>query len=341
VRKAAIVGAGYVARVHAHVLRDLGVPVAAVCGRTRAGAETLGDELGAAAYDDLGRLLESEQVDVLHVCTPNARHAEQTLLALEHGLHVVCEKPLAASAAEAAAMVEAAARADRVAATCYHVRGYPLVRRMRSAIQQGEIGAVRSVHGRYLCDDLLVAPGGGGWRVDPAAAGPSYVVGDLGTHWLDAAEYVAGLRVLEVFAEFVGEPLEDYAALLLRLDHGVVGSLLVSAGVAGRKNQLLLECEGEAGGLTWDQEEPNTLLARSANAPTRLVLKEAGPGARYPAGHAEGYGDAFRNVFADVYRAIAGEQHEPYPTFEEGLRGMAVLEATVQSAREGRWVRVA
>jgi predicted dehydrogenase len=197
------------------------------------------------------------------------------------------------------------------------------------------------VHGRYLCDDLLVAPGGGGWRVDPAAAGPSYAVGDLGTHWLDAAEHVTGLRVLEVFAEFVGEPLEDYAAVLLRLDHGVVGSLLVSAGVAGRKNQLLLECEGDAGGLTWDQEEPNTLLARSGNAPTRLVLKEAGPAARYPAGHAEGYGDAFRNVFADVYRAIAREPHEPYPNFEDGLRGMAVLEATVQSAREGRWVRVA
>jgi predicted dehydrogenase len=341
VTRAAIVGTGYVARVHAHVLRDLGVPVVAVCGRTRAGAEALGRELGATAYDDLAHLLDTEQADVLHVCTPNARHAEQTLLALERGLHVVCEKPLAVSSAEAAAMVEAAARSGRVAATCYHVRGYPLVRRMRAEVESGEMGAVFSTHGRYLCDDLLVAPGGGGWRVEPAAAGPSYVVGDLGTHWLDLAEYVTGLRVVEVFAEFAGEPLEDYAALLLRLDQGVAGSLLVSAGASGRKNQLLFECEAERGGLTWDQEEPNILLSRSAHAPTRLVLKEGGPGARYPAGHAEGYGDAFRNVFADVYRAIAGEPHDQYPTFEDGLRGVALLEAAVASARGGRWVTVA
>jgi predicted dehydrogenase len=339
--RAAIVGTGYVARVHAHVLRDLGVSVVAVCGRTRAGADALGRELRVAAYDDLAHLLDTEQVEVLHVCTPNARHAEQTLLALERGLHVVCEKPLAVSSAEAAAMVEAAARVGRVAATCYHVRGYPLVRRMRAEVQSGGMGAVFSVHGRYLCDDLLVAPGGGGWRVEPAVAGPSYVVGDLGTHWLDLAEYVTGLRVTEVFAEFVGEPLEDYSALLLRLDHGVAGSLLVSAGASGRKNQLLFECEAERGGLTWDQEEPNVLLSRSANAPTRLVMKESGPDARYPAGHAEGYGGAFRNVFADVYRAIAGEPHDQYPTFEDGLRGVSLVEAAVASAREGRWVTVA
>jgi predicted dehydrogenase len=335
--RAAIVGTGYVARVHAHALRALGVRVAAVCGRST--TKELAGELGVAAYDDLARLLEHERPDVLHVCTPNAAHAEQALLALEHGAHVVCEKPLAVSVTEAAELVEAAAVSGLVAACCYHCRGYPLVRRMRTEVGGGAVGAVQAAHGRYACDDAFALPGG--WRVDPAAAGPSYVVGDLGTHWLDLAEYVAGLPVVEVFAEFVGEPLEGWASLLLRLEGGAVGSLVLTAGAAGRKNQLLFELEGTQGGLTWDQEEPNTLLVRHAAAPTELVVKGDGPLARYPAGHAEGYGDAFRNVFAEVYRAVRGEPHEPFPTFADGLRGVQSVDAAVKSARDGCWVPVA
>ena len=335
--RAAIVGTGYVARVHAHALRELGVRVAAVCGRST--TQELADELGATPYDDLGRLLETEQPDVLHVCTPNAAHSEQTLLALEHGAHVVCEKPLAVSTTEAVEMARAAERAGRVAACCYHCRGYPLVRRMRGEIESGALGEIRAVHGRYACDDLFLMPTG--WRYEPAESGPSYVAADLGTHWLDLAEHVTGLRVAEVFAEFAGEPLEHYAALLLRFDGGAAGSVVLTAGAAGRKNQLLLECEGSKGGLTWDQEEPNTLLARDATEPSRVLLKAGGPLARYPAGHAEGYGDAFRNVFAEVYSAIRGEPHERFPTFADGVRGVAAVEAAVKSAREGRWVSVA
>jgi predicted dehydrogenase len=335
--RAAIVGTGFVARVHAHALRELGVPVAAVCGRSTTGE--LADELGATPYDDLGRLLETVQPDVLHICTPNAAHSEQTLLALEHGVHVVCEKPLAVSATEAAEMTEEAARRGLVAACCYHCRGYPLVQRMREEIESGALGEIRAVHGRYACDDVFLMPTG--WRYEPAEAGTSYVVGDLGTHWLDLAEHVTGLRVAEVFAEFAGEPLENYAALLLRFEGGANGSVVLTAGAAGRKNQLLFECEGSKGGLTWDQEEPNTLLARDAAEPSRILMKAAGPLARYPAGHAEGYGDAFRNVFAEVYRAIRGEPHERFPTFADGVRGVAAVEAAVRSAREGRWVAVA
>jgi predicted dehydrogenase len=336
VTRAAIVGTGFVARVHARALRELGVEVAAVCGRST--TDELARELGAAPYGDLSALLDSERPHVLHVCTPNAVHADQALAALERGIHVVCEKPLAVSSTEASAMVAAAARAGVVNATCYHVRGYPLVARMRADVQAGAIGSPRAVHGRYLCDDMLAAPGG--WRLDPADSGPSYVVGDLGTHWLDLAEHVTGLSVQEVHAQFVGEPLEHHAALLLRLDEDAVGSLVLSAGAAGRKNQLLFELEGDRGGFTWDQEEPNTLLARSGREPTRVVPKESGPLARYPAGHAEGYGGAFRNVFAEVYAAIAGEPGREYPTFEDGARGVALVEAAVRSASERRWVGV-
>jgi predicted dehydrogenase len=335
--RAAIVGAGYVARVHAYALRELGVAVVAVCGRTL--PVELADELGAEPYVDLARLLGTERPDVLHVCTPNAAHAEQTLLALDQEIHVVCEKPLAVSLAEASQMADAASSAGRVAACCYHCRGYPLVQRMRDEVEFGAIGEVRAVHGRYACDDVLAVPTG--WRYDPATSGPSYVVADLGTHWLDLAEHVTGLRVTEVLAEFVGNPLESYAGLLLRLEDGAVGSLVLTAAAAGRKNQLLFECEGATGGLTWDQEEPNTLLARHATEPTRILVKSEGTLARYPAGHAEGYGDAFRNVFAEVYKAVRGDPHEPFPTFADGVRGVATVEAAVRSARDGGWAAVA
>ena len=193
------------------------------------------------------------------------------------------------------------------------------------------------MHGRYLCDDVLFPASG--WRIDPARSGPSYVVGDLGTHWLDLAEYVTGRHVLEVQAEFrsfAGGPLEDYAALLLRLEGGLSGSLVLSAGAAGRKNQLLFECEGTKAGLTWDQEVPTEMQFRPADGPRRIVVKDPATNAeaarrlsRYPAGHGEGYGQAFRALFADVYTAVAGEQHAPFPTFRDGHRGVATVEAAV------------
>lgn len=343
--RAAIVGTGFIAHAHATALRSLGVEVAAVCGRTMEGAETFGE---GRRYADLDTLFESEQIDVLHVCTPNSVHADQTLTALERGVHVVCEKPLAVSTGQTVQMVAAAADRGLVGATCYHVRSYPLIEQMRAEIAAGAIGEIAFIHGRYLCDDVLFPASG--WRVDPARSGPSYVVADLGTHWLDAAEYVTGLRVAEVQAEFrsfTRGPLEDYAALLLRFEGGAAGSLVVSAGAAGRKNQLLLEVEGSRAGLTWNQEEPNTLFLRSADDPTRVVVKDPATNrpsaqrlARYPAGHAEGYGGAFHNLFANVYRTVAGEQDQPFPTFADGHHGVALVEAAVASAAGGGWVGV-
>jgi predicted dehydrogenase len=343
--RAAIIGTGFIARVHAIALRAIGVEVAAVSGRTAAGAEAFGE---GRPYDDLAELLEREQFDVLHVCTPNAVHAAQALAAIEHGIHVVCEKPLAVSTEESRAMLAAADERGVVHATCYHVRGYPLVEQMRVDVADGVVGDVSFVHGRYLCDDVLFPASG--WRVDPDRSGPSYVVGDLGTHWLDLAEHVTGQEVVEVYSEFrsfVTEPLEDYAALLLRFSDGAAGSLLLSAGAAARKNQLLFECEGTKAGLTWDQETPTEMRRRPADSPTQVVVKDPAANApsarrlsRYPAGHGEGYGGAFSNLFADVYAAIDGREHGPFPTFHAGLRGVATMEAAVRSAGDGGWARV-
>jgi predicted dehydrogenase len=328
--RAGIVGAGFIGAVHAGALKANGVEVAWEAGRR----------------DDLGALLDGDRVDVLHVCTPNHAHAEQCLAAIERGIHVVCEKPLALSTAECEALIAAAERHNLVNAVCYHARSYPLVEHMRAEVAAGTVGEVTFVHGRYLCDDVLFPASG--WRVDPARSGPSYVVGDLGTHWLDLAEHVTKQHVTEVLADFrsfAGGPLEDYAALLLRFDGGATGSLVLSAGAAGRKNQLLFELEGRGGGLTWDQETPTELLVRHADSPPECVVKDPMTNAesarrlsRFPAGHGEGYGEAFRNLFADVYAAVAGEPHSPFPTFRDGARGVAAVEAAVAS--RGAWVRL-
>lgn len=341
---AAIVGTGFIARVHAEALRSLGVEVVATCGRTGESAASFGV---GRPYSDLDELLANEPVDVLHVCTPNHLHAEQALAAVARGIHVVCEKPLATSAADSARMVSAADERGLVAATCYHVRGYPLLEHMRAEIAAGALGEVTFVHGRYVCDDILFPASG--WRVDPVRSGPSYVVADLGTHWLDAAEHVTGAKIVEVHAElhsFAGGPLEDYAVLLLRFETGSLGSLVVSAGVAGRKNQLLLEVEGTSAGMTWDQEQPDALLFRPAERPAELVVRDpltnapsARPLSRYPAGHGEGYGGAFRNLFAAVYEEISGGVSE-FPRFTDGHRGVALVEAALESARDSGWAAV-
>jgi predicted dehydrogenase len=338
--RTALVGSGFVARVHAAAVRDLGGQVVAVCSRTRAGADQLAAEVGAAAFDSLSDALGSG-VDVVHVCTPNALHAEQTLLALEHAVHVVCEKPLATSSEESARMLAALDASGRVGAVAFHVRGYPLVEHMRATV--GELGDLRVVHGRYACDDALLVSGG--WRVEPASSGPTYVTADLGAHWFDLAEHVTGARVAEVLAEFTtfvpGRELEDHAALLLRFDNGATGAAEFSALGPGRKNQLLFELEGSKGGFTWDQESPNELLYRHADAPTQIVIKDpAVNGGRWPPGHAEGYEDAFRAILGNAYAAMAGDPHGPFPTFADGHRGMRILDATLRSARDGGWVRV-
>jgi predicted dehydrogenase len=348
--RTAIVGSGFVARVHAAAVRDLGGTVVAICSRTRAGAQQLADELGeTAAYDSLAGLLRAEAADVVHICTPNALHAEQTLLALEHGVHVVCEKPLATSAAESRHMLAALEASGRVGAVAFHARGYPLVEHMRATVADQGLGELRVVHGRYLCDDALLVDEG--WRLLPESSGPTYVTADLGAHWLDLAEHVAGARIAEVLADFrtfiPGRALEDHASLLLRFDNGAAGNAEFTALAPGRKNQLLLELEGSRGGFTWDQESPNELLHRHAELPTQVVVKDPGANAgraaefaRYPPGHAEGYGDAFRAILTDAYRAMAGEPHGSFPTFADGHRGMQVLEATLRSASDGGWVSV-
>jgi predicted dehydrogenase len=364
--RAAIIGAGGIARVHARLIRELGGDLAGVCGRTLATATTFAP---APAYDDFSRMLREQKPDVVHVCSPNHLHAEHAIAAFSSGAHVLCEKPMATSPDDCRRMIDAAGRAHRVGAVAYTYRGYPLVEVLRHRVAANEFGALRRVSGCYLSQDVL-APDKYVWMFSPGTTGNSYALMDLGVHWLDLVEYVTGLAIVEITAQFsthqpdriwrggagegpqppgvptdggvlVRHALEDQADLLIRLANGAAGVATVSGVAPGHPNTILLSADGPERGFDWNQQEPNIYLERSTAG---VTIRQRSPDdlpperswmSMLPAGHAEGYLDAFRNVIAQSWSAMRGEPIR-YPSFADGLRGLALVEAAVESATRHR-----
>src|ERR687896_349211 len=213
--RAGIIGAGFIGAVHARSARLAGARVAGVATsspeRSRQAAERLGAE---QAYDTPHELATADGIDVVHICTPNNVHAELAALALEHGKHVVCEKPLAIGAAQADRLVEAAAAAGRVATVPFVYRFHPVVREARARIAAGALGPVRLIHGGYLQDWLSTAEDDN-WRVDPQLGGPSRAFADIGSHWCDLVEFITGDRIAAICAQparFIDERAERGSA---------------------------------------------------------------------------------------------------------------------------------
>ena len=361
--RAAIVGTGYIARVHARLIRELGGEVAAVVGRSLGSAQGFG---AGNAYGDMAAMLRAERPEVVHVCTPNALHCEQAIAAFRAGAHVLCEKPMATSGEECARMIEAAGRAGRVGAIAYCYRGYPLVRELRARVAAGDFGELWRVSGAYLSQDVF-DPEKYVWHFTPGGSGPSFALFDLGVHWLDLAGYVAGAPVTEVSADFAtrrptrtwrgGEgqgprppgggsadavpvevAIEDHAELTVRFAGGASGSATVMALSPGNPNALSLSVDGSEGGFDWQQEEPSHFVERRLGTRIRRERDPArlAPADRWmavtPAGHPDGYHDAFRNVIAESWHAMR-EGGDAYPSFPDGARGIATVEAAIRSAR--------
>ncbi len=371
--KAAVVGTGFIGAVHVDALRRLGVEILGVAGSTpeRARAASPG-----AVYDSYEAVLADERVDVVHLTTPNNLHHSQAKQALEAGKHVVCEKPLAVTSDESAELVELAGRSGLVHCTNFNVRFYPLVQEARERVSAGEVGEIWNVHGGYLKDWLALATDWN-WRLEPERAGALRAVGDIGSHWLDLAQFVTGRRIVEVFADLatvlpvrrrpVGEvetfarpghtaweetPVssEDLAHILLRFDNGARGSLVVSQVSSGRKNSLRLEIDGAAGAIAWDSERNDELWLGHRERPNETLLRNpafmhpaAAARTHLPVGHAEGFADTFRELYRAVYADVArGEPAaEPeYPTFRDGHVENVICDAVSLSDRERRWVEV-
>jgi predicted dehydrogenase len=310
-------------------------------------AAALGAERSFATAEEL---VESPDVDVVHVCTPNHLHRPLAEAALAAGKHVICEKPLAIDDRGAEEMLEAAIASGRVHAVPFVYRFHPTVREARERVRTGRSGAIRLIHGGYLQDWLLKAEDDN-WRVDESIGGASRAFADIGSHWCDLAEFVSGHRITRLsartYGSFPNRPTEDAVILQFETDRGAVGSAVISQISAGRKNQLTLEIDAAEEALYFNQEEPETLWVGRREAVTLLKRDPdvlSAPAARLanvPAGHPQGYNDCFNAFVADAYAAtLSGEAPDGLPDFRDGLRAARITAAVLASAETETWVDV-
>jgi predicted dehydrogenase len=374
---AAVIGTGFIGTVHVEALRRIGVPVRGVLGSTPQRGAARAKALGVPrAYRSLDELVADPTVQVVHITSPNDLHVPQAKAVLAAGRHVVCEKPLATTAAGSAELVLLAAAARLVNATNFNLRYYPLNQHARETVAAGALGDIRLVTGRYFQDWLLL-DSDWNWRLQADRGGALRAVGDIGSHWLDLMTYLTGQRITAVMAElttFIGtrqEPrgrvetfstqrssdtvsrqitTEDTASILLRFANGARGAVNISQISPGRKNSLQYEIDGSDAALAWDSEQPDQAWTGHRDRPNEILIRNPalmGPAGRaasaLPGGHVEGFFDTFcahfRAVYADVI-AGAPSAHPGYPTFADGHDEMLVGEAITASAREGRWVAV-
>ncbi|HXX39261.1 MAG TPA: Gfo/Idh/MocA family oxidoreductase [bacterium] len=374
-----VIGAGFIGPAHIESLRRLGfVQVVALAGSSQASADRKAASLFVPrAYGDYRRLIEDPGVDVVHITAANVHHYPAAKAALAAGKHVVCEKPLAMTTAESTELVRLAEASGLVHAVTFNVRFYPVLQHARALIRRGELGSLYFVHGGYWQDWLLFDTDYN-WRVEPAAGGSLRAVGDIGSHWLDLAQHLAGLPVRAVFADLAtvlpvrrkpARPLdafetaevdrvpvridtEDAATVLLRLGDAARGVMMVSQVSAGRKNRLAIELNGARGSIAWDGERPNELWIGHRDRPNETLVKDpalldpsARSYARYPGGHAEGFPDSHTAMARAVYEYLraggrsSGRAPE-FPTFVDGHRENVIADCISTSAREGRWVEV-
>jgi predicted dehydrogenase len=283
---------------------------------------------------------------------------------------VVCEKPVALDGAGAARIAEAASAAGRVVAVPFVYRFYPTAREARARVAAGELGRLRLLHGSYQQDWLLTSDDAN-WRVDAALGGPSRAFADIGSHWCDLVEFVAGCRITRLLAHLMTavperavaahsttfstagtseehQPVdtEDVAVLLFETDQGGVGSLVVSQISPGRKNRLWFELDGETAAVVFDQEQPESLwIGRREGALviTRDAAHLAPPAARLatlPPGHGQGYHDCFDLFVADAYAAIRDQPPDGLPLIDDGVRAARITDAVLASARSHSWTDV-
>ncbi len=306
-------------------------------------------------------LPEGERMDFISIVTPNHMHYPPAKLALENGFHVVCDKPLAFSLEEAKDLKRIVEETGLLFALTHNYTGYPMVKEARDMVRQGKLGNIRKIVVEYPQGWLSTFLEGTGqkqasWRTDPTKSGVAGSMGDIGSHAENLAEYITGLQITELCADLTtfveGRMLDDDGNVLLHFDNGAKGILHCSQISQGEENSLNIRIYGETGGLAWHQMSPNTLLFKT-NSGKQIIrtgvgeLSEASNAhTRIPAGHPEGYLEAFANIyrnFAICLRArLAGETPEPvyndFPTVDDGIRGMAFIEAVVASSKsDQKW----
>jgi predicted dehydrogenase len=376
--RTAVIGTGFVGRVHLEAIRRLGfVDVAAIADPNLAAAQKYAAEFGVDQCEaDYRKVLADRSIDVVEVCTPNVFHAPISKEALEAGKHVLCEKPLATSSAQAAELVDLATSKKLRNCTSHNLRYYPMVQQMRRMVEAGDLGEITVVQGTYSQDWLLYDTDYN-WRIETKDNGASRCMADIGSHFCDMTEHVTGRRIVDVCADlytlyktrrkpkgqietFTGKTrsaddytpyavdTEDMGAVIFRLDNGGRGAFTASQINAGRKNRLYIEIYGTKCGVSWDQERPDELWIGNRNTSNQIIIKDPSllkDGARsfadLPGGHSEGYDDTFKQLMRRFYTSVLDPSAPlEYPQFADGLRQLRILDAELASNQKHGWQEV-
>jgi predicted dehydrogenase len=347
--------------------------VAGALSSDAARSKVSGEELGLApdrSYGDFREMAKAEArradgIEAVSIVTPNHMHFPAAKAFIEAGIHVVCDKPLSLNLKEALALEKLLAKNKNVIfALTHNYSGYPMIRQARAMVAAGELGDIRVVQGEYPQDWLTTDLEKSGqkqaaWRTDPARTGAGGCVGDIGTHTYQLGCFVSGLKLDELSADLTtfvkGRRVDDNVHVMMRYKGGAKGMIWASQVAPGHENGLKIRVYGSKGGLEWVQADPNYLWYSPFGEPKRLITRGgAGSNAaaarvtRVPPGHPEGYLEGFANIYTEVARAIkarrAGKKPDKdvqFPGIEDGVAGMAFIEACVKSsARNGKWVRV-
>jgi predicted dehydrogenase len=368
---AAIIGLGYIGKVHLQtLLRIPGIKVRALVGgrrleRVRELADTYGIPIATNDYRDL---LDDPTIQVVHNCTPNHLHYEINRAFLQAGKHILSEKPLATSSQETAELVRLAEAGNLLTGINFCYRYYPAVQEAAAKVRKGELGDIHTVVGSYLQDWLLYDTDYD-WRLEQSATGQSNVIGDIGSHWFHLAQFVTGSPIVEVMADLkTTRPVrkkpgpegyeeyevkvEDYGSVLIHFANGASGVFTVSQLCAGRKCAIDLQVYGFDSSLAWNHERSTELWMGYRSQANQVLMEspflqheDAKRYALLPTGHPMGYHDAVYNLFRDFYENLklkleGKEPKYPVPDFGEGHRELLVTEAILQSHREKRWVKV-
>jgi predicted dehydrogenase len=375
--RTAVLGTGFMGKVHTEQIRRLGnVEVAAVASATDKLAQDFADSVNVPfATGDYHRILADPTIDAVHIVTPNALHFPMAMAALEAGKAVLCEKPLTLTAAEGKKLVDLAAKKGLANAVNHNLRYYPVVQHVRQMIASGELGEILIVNGTYFQDWLLYDTDFN-WRVVSSENGRLRAMGDVGSHWMDMIQHLTGLKIsavcadLQTFFKTRKRPLgnvetfsakkkkftkteeiaidtDDYGAVLLKLGDRARGTFAVSQMSAGCKNRFQFEVYGTKSGIAWNQERPDELWIGHRNSPNQVIVKDpsllSGPAAGFadlPGGHSEGYDDCHKQLYKRFYARVADPKAPiDYPTFAEGLWGMQVLEKVLESSEKQKWVK--
>ena len=308
-------------------------------------------------------LPEGVRMDFVSIVTPNHMHFPPAKLALEHGFNVVCDKPMTLTLEEAIALETIIEKSGKLFALTHNYTGHPMVKQARAMVAKGDLGKIRKIQVQYLQGWLSTAVEQTGqkqasWRVDPSKSGIGGALGDIGTHAENLAEYITGLKIEELAADLgkfgEGRVLDDDGNLLLRMENGAKGTMSISQIALGEENNLAIKVYGEKGSLEWHQENPNQLITHWLEEPVKIftpngnnLYEEALNVSRIPAGHPEGYLEAFATIYKNfathLMAVLNGETIDKpdYPTVKDGIRGMRFIYAAVESDKKNAaWTKI-